>query len=306
MTLHCSVQCQEMLIPSKQTGRQMQKNLHCLFEDNCVACFCFCIRFCFCPLQRFQFAIIAAATRLVSASCFLWQNTPAIPWLESGGTLGDLALRTMWPKGLPDRLRQKDGDGFESSPLLIFVEINHEKGWYWRWPWGNTFLQPNQICDRKISIASVKINTSLQMMRELPVSVSSPFCQSNSCTIFNLNLESFQRPTLVLLALNLVSLGTLEWCFEWNVSLCSQALSSYRANYPSRHQNFLAAMRCVRQSVVIMVMEEEQICCGMTPVFPSLLFAQIALYMMMHSLPRAHYVIANLHRKPTCPYISHY
>ena len=36
------------------------------------------------------------------------------------------------------------------------------------------FLQPHQICDRAISIGSVKINTSLQMMRELSVSVSSP------------------------------------------------------------------------------------------------------------------------------------
>ena len=72
------------------------------------------------------------------------------------------------------------------------------------------FLQPNQICDRAISIGSVKINTSLQMMRELPVSVSSPFCQSNSCTIFNLNVENIRCPTLVLLALNLVLVGTLE------------------------------------------------------------------------------------------------
>ena len=37
-------------------------------------------------------------------------------------------------------------------------------------------------------------------------------------------------------------------------------------------------MRCVGQSVVIMVMEEEQICCGMTPVFPSAICPDCSLY----------------------------
>ena len=233
MTLHCSGQCQEMLIPSKQTGRQMQKNLHCLFEDNCVACFCFCICFCFCPLQRFQFAIIAVAASLVSAYCLR-------PYLDRKVVVPSMILRFV-----PcDQRVCQIGFGRRMAMVLkvlhcwFLLRSTMKRDGIGGDPEEIHFLQPNQICDRAISIGSVKINTSLQMMRELPVSVSSPFCQYNSCTIFNLNVENIRRPTLVLLALNLVLVGTLEWCFEWNVSSCSLALSSARANYPSWYQKF--------------------------------------------------------------------